>query len=278
MPEGDTVHIVASLIGPVLRDRVLSGARVRGRDWQRLRGRRVTEVTSKGKHLYIALDDGNCLRSHLGLFGSWHRYRDGEPWLKPERQASLALAVDGWVYVCFNAREVELAPCEAFSARDQRARLGPDLARGNPDPVLVHRRALELLPADTPVVDLLLDQRAACGIGNVYKSETLFITRRSPLLRLADLGPEDIADLYLTAARLIQRNLGGGPRVTREVQDGRGILWVYGRAGLPCLVCGTPVQRERLGRNPRSTYWCPDCQVRRALERGGVETAPPGAT
>jgi endonuclease-8 len=277
MPEGDTVHIIASLLGPGLKDRVLTAVWVRGRDWPRFQGRLVTGVTSQGKHLYISLDDGSCLRSHLGLYGSWHRYRHGEPWRKPGRQASLVLAVDDWVYVCFNAREVQLTPRDGFGAQDQRARLGPDLARETPDPAVVHRRALELLPADTPVVDLLLEQRAACGIGNVYKSEVLFLTRLSPLLRIEELCPEDVADLYLTAARLIQQNLGGGPRVTREARDGRGNLWVYGRGGLPCLVCGTAVQRGQLGRNPRSTYWCPACQVRGMRGARGLETAPPGA-
>jgi endonuclease-8 len=260
MPEGDTVHILAEYLGSALGGGLLTRAHVRGQVWRGLCGRRIQGVCSKGKHLYLELDGGLCLRSHLGLYGSWHRYRLGEPWRKPERQAALVLELEDWVYVCFNAREVELVRSTGFESQDQRRRLGPDLTRENPEAELIRGRALSLNAPDTPVVDLLLDQRVACGIGNVYKSEVLFLTRRPPLLTLETLSLGDFADLYGTAARLLRRNLAGGPRITREIPDGRGPLWVYGRAGLPCLVCATPLRRERLGRNPRSTYWCPVCQ------------------
>lgn len=261
MPEGDTIYTLANYLGAVLVGGLVTRAQVRGQVWPDLAGLRVQGVSSKGKHLYLELDNGLCLRSHLGLYGSWHRYRRHEPWQKPERQAVLVLEVEGWAYVCFNAKEVELARFSGFESQDQQRRLGPDLTREDLDADLIQRRAFALSPPDTPLADLLLDQRVACGIGNVYKSEVLFLTRRPPLLPLKELSLRDFGDLYGTAARLLRRNLSGGPRITREIPDGRGPLWVYGRAGLPCLVCGTPLRRQRLGRNPRSTYWCPACQV-----------------
>jgi formamidopyrimidine-DNA glycosylase len=33
---------------------------------------------------------------------------------------------------------------------------------------------------------------------------------------------------------------------------------VYGRAGEPCRVCGTPIRSTVVGQ--RMTYWCPRCQ------------------
>jgi endonuclease VIII len=263
MPEGDTVHTLARALAPDLCGRILDGVAVRGRDLAGLAGRAVLAVESQGKHLFVALDHGMCLRSHLGLYGTWHRYRPGEPWLKPARQASLVLRTPERVFVCFNAREVELLRTDGFLARDRHNRLGPDLTREDTDPERLRRRASELLSSETPVVDLLLDQRVASGIGNVYKSEVLFLTRRSPLLRMVDLATGDWSDLYGTAARLLRANLGGGPRITRDIQGGRGRLWVYGRAGLGCFKCGGAILRERIGRNPRSTYWCPVCQAGR---------------
>lgn len=260
MPEGDTVHKLASALAPDLCGRTLEGVWVRGGALERLAGRAVLSVESRGKHLFVALDDGLCLRSHLGLYGSWHRYRPDEPWLKPARQASLVLRTSERVFVCFNAREVELVRTNGFRARDWHNRLGPDLTLEDPEPEGLCRRARGLLAGDTLVVDLLLDQRVASGIGNVYKSELLFLTRRSPRLRMADLANCDWSDLYGTAARLLRANLAGGPRVTRDIQDGRGRLWVYARAGLGCFECGRAIVRERIGRNPRSTYWCPACQ------------------
>jgi endonuclease-8 len=138
-------------------------------------------------------------------------------------------------------------------------------------PERLWERARDLLAGDTPIVDLLLDQRVAAGIGNVYKSEVLFIGRYSPLLRFADLSHKDIAQLYSIAGSLLNENLHGGPRRTRWPDDGRGPLWVYGRAARPCLRCGGSIRRDQLGCHPRSTYWCPTCQASPA--RGAVRGA-----
>jgi len=260
MPEGDTVYTLALTLGSWLQGQRLAAVRVQGQTLGQLGGRRVRRVSSCGKHLYIDLDDGHRLRSHLGLYGSWHRYGRDEAWQRPPGQASLVLELDDRVYVCFNAREVELMQTQGFRALDHDNRLGPDLIREVVEPDRLWARAWELLPEDTPVVDLLLDQRVAAGIGNVYKSELLFMVCRSPLLRLQDLSHTDLEQVYRMAASLLNQNLQGGPRRTRWPDDGRGPLWVYGRAARPCLRCGGTIRRDQLGRRPRSTYWCPDCQ------------------
>ena len=56
--------------------------------------------------------------------------------------------------------------------------------------------------------------------------------------------------------RQLRANLGHGPRTTVP-----GGLAVYGRQRRPCLACGTPIAMRRHGRQARSTYWCPRCQV-----------------
>lgn len=260
MPEGDTIHTLASLLAPALQGRCLDRVSIRHRPQVALAGQRVERVTSKGKHLYIELTNGLTIRSHLGLYGSWHGYSQGETWRKPPRQAGLILDLSDRVYVCFNPREVEILATTGFRAADQRNRLGPDLTRETPDVARIARDAQDRLPPDTLAVDLLLDQRIASGIGNVYKSEVLFLESCSPAARLSELSEERLIGLYTAARRLLLANLDGGPRTTRTEPDGRGRLWVYRRAGLACLRCGRPIVRALLGRNPRSTYWCPVCQ------------------
>jgi len=262
MPEGDTVHKLARYLRPALVGRTLRAGEVRGRPDVALAGRRVREVFARGKHLFCELDGDLVLRSHLGLHGSWHRYAVGEPWRVPERQASLVLATERDVYVCFHAKQVELLDARR-GARDGRfADLGPDLVLGVPDAALVDRRVAAFADPDAPVVDVLLDQRVASGIGNVYKSEVLFLEGVHPLTRLRALGTEGLLRLYATAHRLLGRNLTGGPRVTRGRRDGAGDLWVYGRRGCPCFECGAPIEARRTGRGNRSTSWCPRCQPR----------------
>lgn len=260
MPEGDTLYKIAVYLDAELRDRAVQRIWLRPLFGPSCGARRVTAVSSEGKHLFVTFDDGIQLRSHLGLYGSWHRYRRGEVWRKPKWQASLVIETAQMDYVCFNAKEVEWLREQGFRRLDQRNRLGPDLIQEQLAPDAILRRIDALLAPDTLVVDLLLDQRIAAGIGNVYKSEVLFLERRSPRQRLCDLHADDIAALYRRAARLLRANLGGGPRTTRDNRDRRGRLWVYGRFDLPCLRCGAPIQRANLGVTPRSTYWCRGCQ------------------
>ena len=260
MPEGDTIHKLAVFLDEELRGSLVQRIELRPVFGASSGPRRVNRVSSEGKHLYFTFDDGMQLRTHLGMYGSWHRYRPGEPWRKPARQAAVVIAAERAVYVCFSAKEVQWLHRQGFARADRTARLGPDLIQDPIDPSELLRRVDFLLEPETMVVDLLLDQRIAAGIGNVYKSEVLFLERQSPLNRRCDLNDVTLLALYRRAALLLGENLGGGPRATRANLDGHGHLWVYGRRGLPCLRCGSPVQRGTLGLQPRSTYWCPACQ------------------
>ncbi len=261
MPEGDTVHKLAAYLGPRLVDRTLIGGRVRAAPGLGLAGWRVTRVYAVGKHLFVAFAGGRLLRSHLGMYGSWHRYARAAPWSKPARQAVIELVTEDDVYVCFNAREAEMLCVDGVRRRILDARLGPDLiSDAVDDGAVVDERVRAFLDPHTPIADVLLDQRVAAGIGNVYKSEVLFLERQHPATPLAALDAPTLAALYTRARRLLRDNLGGGPRVTRRAADGAGRLWVYRRRGLPCLRCGTAVRSARLGVSARSTYWCPACQ------------------
>jgi endonuclease-8 len=261
MPEGDTIHKLAARMSPALVGQRLCDARLHGRPVDALSGSPILAVTSRGKHIIIDVECGLSLRVHLGMYGSWHRYPIGRPWDKPMRQATLVLTLAEQHFVCFNAKEVEILKTGGFRMRDQTSRLGPDLTRHPPVVDALLGRARELLSAETEVTDMLLDQRIASGIGNIYKSELLFLERCDPRTPFGHLSEESFAALYERAGRLLMSNLESGPRVTRNANDGRGILWVYGRSGRPCFRCGTGIVRDLLGRHLRPTYWCPSCQT-----------------
>jgi endonuclease-8 len=113
------------------------------------------------------------------------------------------------------------------------------------------------------LAELLLDQRVACGLGNVYKSELLFLHRCAPRSGVAD-APDDLVEaLFRRGAALLAANLGPGRRRTRGLASAdprEPRFWVYDRGGRPCLRCATPVRVDRVGAQARVTYWCPQCQ------------------
>ncbi len=261
MPEGDTIHKIAAYMAPVLTGAAIDAVTIGTRRCAEFEGRTVHAVEARGKHLWIGVGKGVGIRSHLGMHGSWHVYAPDETWQRPRRQASLVVDASGRRWVCFNAREVEIVDTPGVRDNILRSTLGPDLIADDPDPALLIRRAREFDDGDSLLIDTLLNQRVAAGIGNVYKSEVMFLHRIPPTQPTASTSDAVIAACYHSAAALLRDNLGGGRRVTRKASDNAGRLWVYGRTGKPCHVCDTPIRTQRMGRHHRGTYWCPSCQA-----------------
>lgn len=272
MPEGDTVHKLAAYLTGCLRGRVAESVVILDRPSAALTGVAIESVAALGKHLLIHFANGQTLRSHLGMYGSWHRYpvignREDDD--QPGGQLSIELTVAGEIFACFNAREVEVFPTDGVRHRELLARLGPGLLAATPEreagehPMApLARQARALLPPTALVVDVLLDQRIAAGIGNVCKSEALFLEGIAPTRPLSALSGDGLEALFERARDLLSASPGGVARTTRQAPDGTGRLWVYSRTDLPCHVCRTPIRSARLGDPPRGTFWCPACQPR----------------
>ena len=273
MPEGDTLHRTADGLRPYLVGREVLAARTAGPGARpqvgRVIGATVTGVEAVGKNLLVRFDNGLELRTHLRMTGSWHRYRPGERWRRPPSRARLVLEVPGAVAVCFDAPVVELLEMRVEGLYPPLAALGPDLLDPAWGPELAAealRRLRDPGRADRTIGEALLDQRALAGIGNVYKSEVLFLERVDPWARVGALPDATLAALVATARRLLVANAdrrAGPERITTDrARAAAGApVWVYDRAGRPCRRCGTPIERRRQGTDlPRLTFWCPRCQ------------------
>jgi endonuclease-8 len=261
MPEGDTIHRIAGSLAPRLTGQVLERVTTQGltRD---LAGRIVTRVSAHGKHLVIELDSGAYLRAHLGMNGRFRTYdrAAGEAMLaklSPGR-ASLALVTVDAVYLWIGAPTIEIS-----QRRDPRhgmavAALGPDVLGDELDVRSAAARAAA--HATRPIADVLLDQRVVAGIGNIYKSEALFVARIDPRTRVGQLDAGTLEAIYAAARRLMVANLGPGSRGTLVTGTPRNPYLAYGRTAKPCPRCGTPIACVSLGEPPRWTWWCPTCQ------------------
>jgi endonuclease-8 len=276
MPEGDTIFRTATVLRAALAGRRITAARAQPRpglrrvpDLSRVIGTEVTSVEPRGKHLLIGFSNGLTLRTHLRMSGSWHRYRPGEPWRRPARQASAILETAESVAVAFNTPTVELLTDADRRRSRPLTTLGPDLLGEGYDADEALRRLRSRDAEELGVA--LLDQTAVAGIGNVIKNEAAFIEGLDPWAPVAAYADEELAAALATAQRLLRANTGGGARVTTgDRRPGRG-LWVYGRAGRPCRRCGTLIRGGRQGELARITYWCERCQPARgsATPRSG---------
>ena len=263
MPEGDTVWLAARRMNDALAGRVLtrSDFRVPQLATTDLTGRSVVEVVSRGKHMLTRVDGGVTLHTHFEMDGSWHLYRPGSRWTGgPAHQVRVVLENAEWQAVGYRLPVVELLPTgdEATVV----GHLGPDVLGRDWDPVEVLRRLLadpgrEIGPA-------LLDQRNLAGIGNLYKTEALFLSGLTPWTAVRDVP--DLAAVVDRARRLMRANRDHWQQTTTGSTRRGEDHWVFERAGRPCRRCGTPIRsahQSEPGREvqARICYWCPACQA-----------------
>lgn len=269
MPEGDNIHRHAGEVSARLTGHKVTALYARGVTYDNLVGETVTHVEARGKHLLIDVGTRARLHIHLGMTGSMRIVPRAEltPWRGA--RASVALATDDLAVLWTAARTVEVLRTAFAHAHPILRALGPDLLSPQFDVDAAVTRARQRPPATT-LGELLLDQRVASGIGNVYKSEVLFLEKLDPWTPISAIDDQRLAGLYVRARTLMQANLGPWRRTTTAdlarggwVPRGQGRLHVYRRHRGPCPSCGTPIAMGHQGDPPRSTYHCPRCQPRR---------------
>jgi endonuclease VIII len=312
MPEGDSLFRLAARLRPLL---VAEGHVVRTLELPRadtptahLRGRQVTKVWAQGKNLLVRFDEGTVLHVHLQMHGRVRVHRGPDARERAKRARSVAVVVltmgglGPGIGLGAEANEgaapvpldtiivVERAPtARLLRERDlpsdwRLSTLGPDLLGETFDEDEALRRLRSAERADRPLGEVVMDQGAVAGIGNVYKSEVLFRQGLDPFAPVVAFTDEELRGVLRDARVLLQRNVGSRPfagrkdpfykpydvgRVTRDrVEVGKGPVSVYGRRAHACFECGTAIEMARQGEQRRSTYWCPTCQPARSRALG----------
>jgi endonuclease-8 len=270
MPEGDTIFRTARAMHRVLAGRTIVAAEstmpslARAPGVRALEGRTIDRVAALGKHLLIYFSGDLVLRSHMRMQGSWHLYRTGDRWKRPRQSMRIVLRTDEVEAVAFDTPDAELVRTRDLAQVTPLKSLGPDLLSDRFDADDATRRIAG--EHDREIAESLLDQRNVAGIGNVIKSEVLFICGINPWARAGGLPAAIVRQLLDEARRVLKISVaegGVGRRTTGRVQpDAR--LFVYGRAGRPCRRCGALIRFAKQGRDARSTYWCPRCQPEQA--------------
>lgn len=115
------------------------------------------------------------------------------------------------------------------------------------------------------IKQILMDQTLIAGIGNIYADESAFLAKLLPTRKANTVKPAQIKKLQLAIVNVLKLSIkmkGTSSRNYRRSDGSLGgfvpHLYVYGRAGLPCKVCGTPIIKIR--HNGRGTHYCPHCQ------------------
>jgi endonuclease VIII len=274
MPEGDTIFRAARSMHRVLAGHAVTRFETAYAHLDRVNvdapivGRTIERIESAGKHHLIVFSGDLILRTHMRMNGSWHLYRHGEKWWRGPQSMRVRIDTADWVAVAFNVPVAEFVTPKQLATTDPVAKLGPDLLGRLFDRDEAVRRLTA--SAHQPIAMSLLDQRLVAGIGNVYKSEVLFLTGVNPFTPAGAVPKETLEQMMDRARALLKDNVLDGTsgqiqtfrnlRQTNRSIDPDENLWVYGRAGKPCRKCATPIEMKKMGAEARSTYWCRVCQ------------------
>lgn len=217
-----------------------------------LAGRRVTAVERRGKHQFLALDDGRTLHAHFRMNGDW-AFSPADAPLPPHARVTLAFD-DGSAVHLVDSRALATVVIRAED-HDAGPALGPDAT----DPAFdADVLAAGLRGRRAAIKPALLDQRLVAGVGNIYAAEALWRARIDPRVPAARLGPTRRARLVTAIRDTMADALADAGRY----QDGEALarLAVYAREGEACRRCATPIRR--IVQAGRSTYYCGGCQRR----------------
>ncbi len=243
-----------------------------------LTGRRIVGARRRGKYLWLPLDSGDALLGHLGMSGQLVVQPPGAP---DERHLRVRLALSPVVEERtprasrdhrgpVELRFVDQRMFGGLSVSDGGAGLPPEIAHIARDPFdpdfdddlfvgRVRRRT-------TGIKRLLLDQTLVSGIGNIYADEALWRARLHGERPGDRLRPVEIRRVLAEARAVMGAALvQGGTSFDALYVNVNGesgyfdrSLHAYGREGLPCDRCGTPVRRVEFMN--RSSFFCPRCQ------------------
>lgn len=274
MPEGDTIFRAARSLHKALAGHIVTRFETAYAHLDRvdvdtpIAGRTIEQCESRGKHLLLHFSGGLILRTHMRMSGSWHLYRHGERWWRGPQAMRVRVDTADWVAVAFNVPVAEFVTPKQLESSDPVAQLGPDLLGAAFDRDEAVRRII--VSGARAIAMTLLDQRIVAGIGNIYKSEVLFLCAVHPETPSSAVPQATLESMMDLSRRLLRDNVVEGS--SPNIQTYRNLrqlsaagshddsVWVYGRGGKPCRKCGTPIAYKKMGLEARGTYWCPRCQ------------------
>lgn len=275
MPELPEVEIVArSLSGIVCGKSIVSADLLRPRlapditprrFKNKLAGSSINSVHRRGKHILFDLDNARTLITHLRMSGKFMLL--GPDHADPKFTHAILHFSDGTRLVFQDQRHfglMKIVETAKLSLAREISKLAPEPLG---DEFSVEYLRSTLKSSRRTLKEVLLDQTKVCGLGNIYASEAMFLSRANPRTRAFKLSKPKTEQLFTNIRLVLSEAIELGttlPVVAENIGGsiyGNGSEWewrVYDRENQPCITCREPIRRIVQG--GRSTYYCRTCQ------------------
>ena len=220
-----------------------------------LTGDRVDAVERRGKYIVVRLGSGNSLVIHLRMTGGF-RY-------EPATHERAVLELEGGGRVAYR----DTRRFGTWLLTDTERAGGLIAVKNGPEPLergfTAAFLACRLARRTAPLKAAILDQRTVAGLGNIYADEALWHSRLHPQRPAGEVSLDEIAALRDAIRKALRLGIRRGGATLYDQAYAGGAMQdefrVYGRGGLPCDRCGTPIAKIVVG--GRGTSFCPTCQA-----------------
>jgi formamidopyrimidine-DNA glycosylase len=262
---GKVIVSITNTLPKLLRDSPIG-------ELEPLLGARLVSTYRRSKVMALGFDNDLSLLLHLKLAGQWaillpggERYVAGHPVPNPvgpypHKVTHVTFEFDdGTIAYLSDVRQfgwLRLMPTEDVREAIDAFGFGPE-GTGELDAkilgAVIARRGI-------PIKTLMLDQSFIAGLGNIYVDEVLFRSKIHPAKPANSLTAAQRRTVLSHIPGVLAEGIRqGGVKIIHSIAYPLdGFPAVHGRAGEPCFVCGTTIEKMRVG--ARGTYFCPNCQ------------------
>ena len=226
-----------------------------------LLGKQFKKIDRRGKYLLCYTDNG-CMIMHLGMSGSLHIV---DKKVNPEKHDHLdILFASGKILRFHDPRRfgsilwTKKDPLQYKLIKD----LGPEPLSQEFDGEWLYKRSRKRIQA---IKNFIMDSHNVVGVGNIYASESLFLSGINPKRKAGNVSLERYERLANAIKKILKQSIKQGGTTLRDFVNGDGKpgyfqqqLNVYGRTGQPCKQCNSKIKETKLGQ--RSSFYCSTCQ------------------
>ena len=272
MPELPEVETSRRQLDPLVRGRTIRRVEIPdptvAAPWSAARfrratsGKRIKQLTRRGKYLRFEFEDGDTLVIHLRMTGRLTHLKR-RPSGDSRRHLRLLFHLDDGFIAFHDTRRLGKAfLIPAGESRTYWQKLGPEPLGRSFTPA---RLAKITAGRDRQIKTLLMDQSAIAGIGNIYADEALFDAGIDPRRPAGKLTQSEITRLHASIRKTLKKAIELEGSSIDSYVNARGerggfqeTFQVHRRQGKPCPRCGHVIEKIKVG--GRSTYFCPHCQ------------------
>ena len=286
MPELPEVEIVRQSLNKKIKQKQVKNVIIRNRNLRFklpinfasfFKKKKIIKVGRFSKYLIIYLSEGNYCLIHLGMSGTIHIVKNKKinkitntsfyhsPFL-PKKHNHIEIIFDTFRIIYNDPRRFGFFE---FIKNDKQ--LKKRFKHLGPEPLSLKFNTTYvcnfLKNKKKNIKNFLLDQKFVSGIGNIYASETLFLSKINPFRKAGSLTKEECKKIILNSKKILFKAISKGGSSIRDFKDTSGSrggfqknFKVYQREGKKCKSSGCTnfIKKKIMGN--RSTFFCDSCQ------------------